>query len=368
MVNSCPKDATTIQKSLCNVSDLQDQQIENIPVSSNKTGLIYRNIHCLKCHKESVEDLILWSLNLECEYDRFEDYNYLASYNDIIEKAKNENCSIAFEPNDKISKRKCVPDSKTTALDKISSCNISGTWQNYDHDIDVACQSYDHAYFSFKNVFCYLCNPPSDTGDLISTCNTTGVWEQYNDNLQIACGKEKSSVITGKFKNIFCYLCNKNNSVEGNFPTFYGADVKVDYLDYIGSNEPFEYRFKVKSVNIRSIFGQEDLKKSTVTSKTHLISLSDSEIVTEHYRSSLKTTNLMKKYFALTGKTSFCTNYSLFNSIQDCNCDDYCAVRFYSEWEHGRCCVDSFIGKKSICTDQTYHEDNQFLVYEGCER
>ncbi|CAC5397790.1 unnamed protein product [Mytilus coruscus] len=113
-------------------------------------------------------------------------------------------------------------------------------------DIDVACQSYDHTYFSFKNVFFYLCNPPSDTGDLISTCNATGVWEQFDANLQIACEEEKSSSITGKFKNIFCYHCNKNNSADGNFPTFYGAYVNVEDNVYPASNEPFEYKFKKK--------------------------------------------------------------------------------------------------------------------------
>ncbi|VDI72778.1 Hypothetical predicted protein [Mytilus galloprovincialis] len=367
MISSCPQDATVIEKSLCNVSDLKEQQIQNKPVSSSKTGLIYRNIHCLKCHNESVENLILWNLKLECDYDRFEDFNYLVSYNEIIQKAIDEKCSIAFEPNDKVSKRICVPDSNTIDLDRISSCNVSGTWQIYDHDLDVACQSYDHTYFSFKNVFCYLCNPPSDTGHLISTCNATGMWEQYDANLQIACEKEKSSSITGKFKNIFCYLCNKNFSDEGNLP-FYGADVNVEDNGNLASNEPFGYNFKVKSVNIRNIFNKDDLKRSTVTSDKRLISLSNSDLESEHYLSSFKMANLMKKYFALTGKTNFCTNYSLFNSLQDCNCDDYCAVQFYNERGNGSYCVDSFIRKKSICTDQKYHEYNRFLVYEGCER
>lgn len=39
MVSSCPKDATTIQKSLCNVSDLQDQQIQQ-----NRTYLLKHSL------------------------------------------------------------------------------------------------------------------------------------------------------------------------------------------------------------------------------------------------------------------------------------------------------------------------------------
>jgi hypothetical protein len=51
----------------------------------------------------------------------------------------------------------------------INECNISGTWQHYDQEIEFACHFYDSKYHFFKNVFCYMCNPPLyDSGISIS--------------------------------------------------------------------------------------------------------------------------------------------------------------------------------------------------------
>jgi hypothetical protein len=42
----------------------------------------------------------------------------------------------------------------------IDNCNVIGTWKRYDKDINFACNTFENDLKFYKNIFCYLCNPP----------------------------------------------------------------------------------------------------------------------------------------------------------------------------------------------------------------
>lgn len=55
-----------------------------------------------------------------------------------------------------------------TESDKvISKCNVSGSWLEYDKQIEQACQtSYLAPIWIFKNMYCAICNPTEYPNDL----------------------------------------------------------------------------------------------------------------------------------------------------------------------------------------------------------
>jgi hypothetical protein len=72
--------------------------------------------------------------------------------------------------------------------DLIDECNVTGTWSTYDYDIDWACNGFQLPFEIYKNVFCFICNPPLTDQDIItSTCNQTGDWLQKTDAIENAC-------------------------------------------------------------------------------------------------------------------------------------------------------------------------------------
>lgn len=196
----CPDVADPETKQLCEITEDVENQLQNMPVSSTKTGFTYRNIHCFECHNESSADVKHWDLEIHCI--EFTDFNFISSYSEIISYAKSKKCNMFYShdyfgfPND------IYCGNNKPFLNTVSSCNESGTWLTYDEDIELACQIYDHKYHVFKNVFCYMCNPPLSISDPISRCNTTGLWTPYNEEIQTACLQTISTPLTAPFKNV----------------------------------------------------------------------------------------------------------------------------------------------------------------------
>ncbi|KAL5006687.1 hypothetical protein ScPMuIL_015493 [Solemya velum] len=95
----------------------------------------------------------------------------------------------------------------------IARCNVTGEWKYFDRDVDWACQNYDtgSTYAFFKNIFCYICNPPAQGIDVISHCNETGAWRNYDRDLIRACEEYPRHHRTYPFKNVYCYRCNRGD-------------------------------------------------------------------------------------------------------------------------------------------------------------
>jgi hypothetical protein len=59
--------------------------VKNVPVSSVKSGITYRNIHCSACNDERNEDIVPWRINIDCAH--LVDFNFLSSYAEIYNVA-----------------------------------------------------------------------------------------------------------------------------------------------------------------------------------------------------------------------------------------------------------------------------------------
>jgi hypothetical protein len=101
----------------------------------------------------------------------------------------------------------------------IDTCNVTGTWKRYDKDINFACNTFENDLKFYKNIFCYLCNPPDvlDQTSVIAECNITGKWNHYSKTMVDACYHGDTTVALYPFKNIYCYVCNTDVPVRNSF-------------------------------------------------------------------------------------------------------------------------------------------------------
>lgn len=157
MIDRCQNTSDYTLRTDCEISSDLETQFQNTPVTSINSGQTFRNIYCLNCfniYNVSLDIVRTWTRIIECK----EEVNstVLSPYSALLENAKSKKCDIFFRPFF-ISKQCQVNLEKKN--DIISICNVSGTWTTYDRNIDLACQMYGNSFYSFKNVFCYICNP-----------------------------------------------------------------------------------------------------------------------------------------------------------------------------------------------------------------
>ncbi|VDI39781.1 Hypothetical predicted protein [Mytilus galloprovincialis] len=205
MVDTCPSFADNKTMYICEKkNDELIDKIQNSPVTSTRNNLIYRNIYCALCHNETKENLINWKLEIQCT--DFADFNFLSSYEEILNTVNAKRCNIGFHTD--IPTRD-LPICNSVDEIRVQKCNITGTWKKYDSDIQKACETYNQkSFLFFKNIFCVICNPPRNQDNIISQCNITGLWRHNDSNLEQACKMGMSSTIVLPFRNIYCYICN----------------------------------------------------------------------------------------------------------------------------------------------------------------
>ncbi|XP_061195227.1 uncharacterized protein LOC133203465 [Saccostrea echinata] len=152
LIESCPLETDQSLKENCSKIRKPSERLVLPLVSSTANNLLFWNKYCAICH--NISSFQPWSLFFDCKEPT--DFNYLSSYDDIVDTANRAGCSIAFLGNG----IECVVDDLNTL---ISKCNITGNWEIFDFSIDFACRSaFNMPYKNvFKNVFCYICNPSS---------------------------------------------------------------------------------------------------------------------------------------------------------------------------------------------------------------
>ncbi|CAC5404829.1 unnamed protein product [Mytilus coruscus] len=165
MIKRCPSKSDDKLRNKCENSGEMKTQLLNKPVTSLKSGLTYRNIHCPECFNDSLVNAIIWTIRMEC--DEKANFNLLSSYSAIIELAEKKQCDLFYHTKSIANYiRSCHINPKNN-VDVISTCNVSGTWKTFDRDIEFACQMYDNIFLLFKNVYCYICNPLPENIDMI---------------------------------------------------------------------------------------------------------------------------------------------------------------------------------------------------------
>lgn len=201
VVDSCPTTADRNVVQLCQNTTNLNEMLTLTPVTIS-SGVTYRNVYCAECNGET--DFQEWTLDINC--DELVDFNFLSSFAEIADMIKLKQCTLKYNHLDlSYSVQECKP----MRNDLIGQCNVTRTWSTYDYGIDWACNGFQLPFAIYKNVFCFICNPPLTDQDIItSTCNQTGDWLQKTDAIETACLMFNESSATLPFKNVFCRYCN----------------------------------------------------------------------------------------------------------------------------------------------------------------
>ncbi|XP_071164871.1 uncharacterized protein [Mytilus edulis] len=203
MLSTCPKNTRSTLNELCVKRRSIQQRIQNAPVTSKLTGMSFRNKFCALCNNET--DFIQWDVDIIHTCNGASEY---LTAKDVLETIINKKCGlIKYQPGT-IDVMQC----NNSDISLIHTCNITGTWLKFNKDIEFACNKFENRFKYFKNIFCYICNPPVIFHErpIISKCNSTGLWTEYSRDIENACRTAEQSKVTYPYKSIFCYICNHN--------------------------------------------------------------------------------------------------------------------------------------------------------------
>ena len=225
VAKSCPMSSGKDLTELCLRKRTVVDRLLHPPVTSLSMPITYHNKYCAMCNGEF--NVHNWNLNISCY--QFSDFNYLSSYQQVIDQAYIKECTIRFKPSQS-NIRVLTPEPRVY----YNKCNMTGFWGEFDSDIRDACEStYTLRYKLFKNIFCYMCNPTRRINtDIIDRCNETGLWNPYDREVEESC--QTFEQIDGRypFSNIFCCFCNRNN---------YDTELHQDVSTKINENQ-FAFR------------------------------------------------------------------------------------------------------------------------------
>ncbi|KAK3087736.1 hypothetical protein FSP39_009980 [Pinctada imbricata] len=300
LVNTCPEDTALELDTKCKGGNFSmKEQLFLPPVIATREGkysLTFKNKYCAECNGFRIYNN--WMLNFSCI--EFADFNFLSSYDEIIELIRSKSCGVSFIPPDGEDTIECITETtKTTKY--IDRCNTTGLWQEDRTDIiNHACSSeyslhmplYENK-LDFKNIFCYICNPPYHTGNVISECNVTTLWQPYDPELERSCLEYPEVAASYPFKNKFCQLCNADQ---------HGPKLYNDASSHITtqSSDHNQYIIFIQSFESNYFFHIFDLDKMTVGNNT-------SSAIYDSFekKNNVNLTNLFQKAYSLSPK-NFC--------------------------------------------------------------
>ena len=343
MLATCPPgtDDETIQQ--CGANYTAERMFRLPPVTSLSTKLTYRNKFCAECHNDT--DTLSWSLSIDC-YNQTVDLNYLNSYAEIFTKADKYNCSIMYhELNDPTSNIMCDSPVKC-----IGECNITGTWEQYDADIEMACgldTEFEYMYTAYRNIFCKLCNPPekvSEDNKLIDGSASNIIAGE--DPLLDACFQYDETPWLHPYKNVFCYVFTMRN-------THMNPELSLDE-DVNIINDTIKYYAILKNLELSHIPRFDTSSEIRHSVGDHLNSLVNSQ------GNKVDIEKLLHLHFLHYGLQERCNSTMIHileetndTSVQTCGCEIDCIVL-------QNCCVD-FAFSKPISMVSVFDED-EFLV------
>jgi hypothetical protein len=199
IVSNCPTGADTSLLHLCTQSRGIEDGLLFPPVTSTTYLLTFKNKFCALCN--GIEQFIPWKLHFTCDIK----FNFTTTVNEIVTTAIKHQCSISYIPEQSFSE-KVKPCRKSLLINK---CNVTGTWEQYNRNVEYACGKLNNPFLPYKNIFCYMCNPPKMSQFVpIHNCNVTGLWKKRDENIDISCKNGGYSSATYPYKNIYCFICN----------------------------------------------------------------------------------------------------------------------------------------------------------------
>lgn len=306
MITECRDRANETEKTMCSEERSIINRINLPPVTSVWSKLTYANKYCAHCHSQL--NYTEWILSVSCF--RLTDFNFLSTYEEVIEHADDHDCVIKHEPRPDLDVKNCSFSENVV----YHTCNMTGQWNDFNFDVKTGCESaYFLNYKIFKNIFCYMCNPNRQVNTpLIDICNATGVWHPYDASLERACLQNGISTRRLPYKNVFCLLCNRNNTSNQSLQDVNG----VMYLRPT-SYPYYDYRFTQLRYNMA--FYVNILEKSA----------NQTETTTSQTKKIQNITSLLMNFYANKAESGkLCDSsllprdlYSVINSTgQDCGC------------------------------------------------
>ena len=355
MIETCPLNVVQAVNSKCAFSVDMKNKLQNVPVTSRKTGLTYRNIHCLRCNEESGVKIEPWDIEIQCQ--EFADFNFLSSYEEVIEQAERGRCNISYSSIavNSLWDDVCYGSPKLNNSDTskvINKCNVTGTWNVFDPDIEYMCKMYDNKFRVFKNIFCYMCNPPIITEIPIGVCNVIGLWELYEQQTEEGFETVGGRTDINQFKNHYCFLCNVGSRRRTRSLFFNHYEMEEHFqIDTLAHALNFTVTLTFSRLNITEIIkGGKQFLESTNKDEINFFN-SNKPYQVATVPTSLDMEKLMLKYVASTGKANFNRNYSFVNNIrQPCDNSNTC---FFSS----TCCIEKYFEKQVKCTDNSIDGD-----------
>ena len=168
IVEHCPDitENTTLDELCQNPAILADMAI----VSGKVSGTVYGNKHCAECNGET--DVAVWSMTIH--YCPSFKYIMFRSFEERDNYVGNNCCLDAIQPDSFVlltrQKMECYEDMPQQSR----VCNLTGLWDSYDEQIEIACQNssdLNHTIsvvqtiskllYVFPSIYCYLCNVPN---------------------------------------------------------------------------------------------------------------------------------------------------------------------------------------------------------------
>lgn len=331
IVKTCPKAADNYTTNLCLRNWTLIEKIRLSPVTSLHSNINFMNKYCAACNGEDV--FYDWELDISCNI--FYDFNYLSSYQEVLNQAMVKNCTIRHKPNF-TPDRNCALEANVTYY----RCNITGLWKTFDPDIQYACES---TYIlthrtKYKNIFCLICNPIRRTErDIIITCNETGLWAPDNSELQDACHFHGQTEGMYPFKNIFCLTCNRNNDI---LDRFQDANATVSEFPKGSHNFYFVDVNQLKLSYYDILIKQQRVHVNTVSNVSHPVNLTNA---------------LLKAYARNPSNVGLCNEYLLPQDKLEvikplwssCGCDPTTTVY--------NLCMDISLSYPRTCTNLVIH-------------
>ena len=347
---------------------LVDRLILPPVTSTGEFRITFKNKFCAECNGYFTYEP--WDLNITCL--EFADFNYLSSYEEILVLARDRRCGIWYVPSNMTDAIKCSNTEKyiiSSLFTFIDSCNVNYLFEDdiaamCDSDYELMTVLAGHSYVSFKNIFCYMCNPSYSDGNVISGCNYSTNQHEDDKAVDESCQRYPLTPVTYPFKNIFCYLCNRNSKL---ISTFKEGNMTIDHC-FSTSNSPYEYKISIDKLNVDYFLQYVDVLTANMDIPTYFWNISRDTFASYELTHNINLTNAFQKIYAFQNVTFCERNWNLFLQSNDsfCNCknhDMFCMKR---------CCVDFALVYPASCYlfERTFGvfpiSSSSILMIDGC--
>ena len=337
LVNDCPIGTLDTLREKCTERNMSAAEVlPYSPVTSNVNGyrITFKNKFCAACNGYTSYEQ--WILDMACE--EFADFNYISTYEEILKMATEKRCEISFDPPSNNDAVECPVS--TQQEDVITECNKHVSASTNGAYVDLVCQSgytllHTPPYsggLKFRNIFCYMCNPPYYDNNVISKCNMTTLWQDFDPAIELSCEKYPLTKSTYPFKNIFCFICNRDMKDSSLFD--FSATINTRYTPK--SSSRFQYDISMEQVNANNLFQSQSFQKvqGEIVKQSSISSLDMySSFELKH---GLNLSNIFGKIYAYQNATfcdrSWVPNMTFDNEECKCNKQDIECIK--------NCCFD----------------------------